>query len=194
MDPNADDDLRIDADLARRVRGGDRPAYVELVRRHQGRLRSILSFHCISAEETEAFLQDAFVQAWTNFHQYDPECPFFPWLRTIAVNQLRMEIRRRGTERGKAAAYLRHLQMARAEEGDGTDAEARGAALRLCLEQLPRPHADLLQAKYSQGCPLDQLAERMKTTEGALKVRLHRLRELLKECIHRRLPAIAEGA
>ena len=194
MDSQPDEDLQVDAELARRVKAGDRQAFVEIVRRHQTRLRSVLSFHCASSGETEELLQEAFVHAWTHFHQYDSGLPFFPWLRTLAINLLRMEIRRRGSERGRAAAYLRHLQMAQAEEGDGSEVEARGSALRLCLEQLPRPQADLLQAKYRQGRPLAELAGSLKTTEGALKVRLLRLREALRDCILRRLTSAAEGA
>jgi RNA polymerase sigma-70 factor (ECF subfamily) len=194
MEPHGDEDLRADAELSRRVRAGDRQAFVEIVRRHQARLRSVLSFHCASANEAEELLQEAFVQAWTHFHQYDLDLPFFPWLRTIAVNLLRMEMRRKGTERGKASGYLRHLQMARAEEGDGSEAEERGSALRLCLEQLPRPQAELLVAKYREGKPLVELAGSLKTTEGALKVRLLRLREALRDCIVRRLSSAAEGA
>jgi RNA polymerase sigma-70 factor (ECF subfamily) len=187
-----------DTVLVRRVRGGDLQAYANIVRRHQGRLRSVLSFYCISPEEVEERIQEAFVMAYANLDQYDASAPFFPWLRAIALNALRMAYRRREVERGGAAAYLRRVQLARVE--DEREAEAvkdRGDALRRCLDLLPRHQADLLRAKYGGGRSVAELAARMKTTEGALKVRLLRLREMLRECIKRRLtdlPAPARGS
>jgi len=183
-------DLETDAAAVRRVLGGERQAYAVLVKAYQGRLRSLLSFYCRSAEEVEEFLQEAFVQAYSGLRQYRPEFPFYPWLRTIALNALRMEIRRKEGFRGEPAEYLRRLQLARVEtDSEGSAAESRSAALRHCLEKLPPPQAGLLEAKYREGKPLAELAARLGTSLGALKVRLLRLREALRDCIERRLAA-----
>ncbi len=177
-----------DAPIVARVLSGDRQAYAELVRAYQSRLRSVLSFYCRSADEVEEFLQEAFVQAYTHLGQFAPAAPFYPWLKTIALNALRMEARRAETRRCHPADYLRHLQLARAEADLAADeAEARGEALKRCLEKLPRPQADLLAAKYREGRPVETLARGMRTTVGALKVRLLRLRESLKQCVDRAL-------
>lgn len=183
-----------DAELVKRVLAGDRQAFAGLVRRHQNRLRSVLSFYCRAAEEVEEFLQETFVQSYARLHQFDASLPFFPWLRAIAVNFVRMDARRRGSAKAGATGYLHHIQLLQAEEGDGGEAEARGTALKQCLDRLPRPHAELLEAKYHQEHSLAELAARYRTTEGALKVRLLRLRGLLRDCIQRHLPAVAGGA
>jgi len=190
MPGHGTESIQLDASSVQRVLGGDRQAYTELVRRYQSRLRSVLSFYCRSADEVEEFLQEAFVQAYTHLRQYDSASPFYPWLRTIALNALRMEVRRQETRRDHPHEYLRRLQMARVESDlEGGEAEARGAALRSCLEKLPKSHADLLAAKYREGKPLETLASALGTTIGALKVRLLRIREALKDCITRSLAA-----
>jgi RNA polymerase sigma-70 factor (ECF subfamily) len=177
-----------DASIVSRVMAGDRQAYAELVRGYQGRLRSSLSFYCRSAEEVEEFLQEAFVQAFAHLDQFDAKAPFYPWLKTIALNSLRMEARRRQSHRDAPEEYLRRLQMTRIENDPlGKEADARGEALKQCLEKLPKPQADLLLAKYREQKPLGSLAQGLGTTIGALKVRLLRLRQALKECVDRSL-------
>jgi RNA polymerase sigma-70 factor (ECF subfamily) len=184
-DPGAEA-IPLDAATVQTVLSGNPQAYAELVRRYQSRLRSVLSFYCRSADEVEEFLQEAFVQAYTHLRRFDPASPFYPWLKTIALNALRMEVRRQEARRARPDEYLRRLQMARVEtDPDAGEAEARGAALRRCLEKLPKPQSDLLVAKYREGKPLDALARGLGTTIGALKVRLLRLREALRDCVNR---------
>jgi len=169
------------------VLAGDRQAYGRLVRRHQARLRSLLSFYCRSADEAEEFVQEAFVQAYVHLRKFDITAPFFPWLKTIALNALRMEIRRKQVRTEGPAEYLRRLQMETVEIGE--DVDARSEALKKCLEGLPAPQAELLRARYREGRPLGQLTERFRTSVGALKLRLLRLREALKTCVDRRIAA-----
>jgi RNA polymerase sigma-70 factor (ECF subfamily) len=186
-----------DAAIVTRVVGGEQQAYGLLVQRYQRRLRSVLSFYCLSADEVEEFVQDAFVQAFAHLASYRPESPFFPWLKTIALNALRMEIRRRETEGRHGRAYLQYLLAQRMDEDEAGDAaEARAGALKECLSGLRPEHARLLAARYHDGHGVEELARREQVELSAMKVRLFRIREVLRECIERHLgPAVhpAEG-
>jgi RNA polymerase sigma-70 factor (ECF subfamily) len=173
-----------DADLTARIRGGEQAAYAEFVRRYQDRLRAALSFYYSSQAEVEEHLQEAFVQAYVQLASYDATIPFYPWLKGIALNGLKMELRRLQTARRRSADYLRYVRLAKLEKDpEGTEAEERAAALHRCLEKLPEEEAALIQAKYSECLTLQELAERTQSTTGALKVRLLRLRHALRTCI-----------
>ncbi|MGD0094739.1 MAG: sigma-70 family RNA polymerase sigma factor [Planctomycetota bacterium] len=177
-----------DAELIARIQSGEQAAYAELIRRHQDRLRAALSFYCSSQAEVEERLQEAFVQAYAQLASYDTAVPFYPWLKGIAWNGLKMELRRLQTARRCNLDYLRCVRLAKLEQDpEGAEAEERAAALRLCLERLPQEQAALIQAKYSDNLPLQELAARMQTTTGALKVRLLRLRQALRTCILKQL-------
>ena len=177
-----------DAELSARIQGGEQAEYAELIRRYQDRLRAALSFYCISQAEVEEHLQEAFVQAYAQLASYHRAVPFYPWLKGIAMNGLKMELRRLQTARRCNADYLRCVRLAKLEKDpEGAEAEERAAALHRCLEKLPREEAALIQAKYSENLPLEELAGRMQTTTGALKVRLLRLRHALRTCILKQL-------
>ncbi|MCY3021962.1 MAG: sigma-70 family RNA polymerase sigma factor [Planctomycetota bacterium] len=179
-----------DANIVSRVRGGDRTAYAELIRRYQHRLRSFLSFYYVSQDEIEEHLQDAFVQAFLSLTTYDLSAPFYPWLRSIALNSLKMEFRRLRTARRRGIDYLQYIQLEKLEDDpEGTQSEARAGALHHCLSKLPEGDAALLAAKYTERRPLHELAARFASTVGALKVRLLRLRNILRACIQKQLAA-----
>jgi RNA polymerase sigma factor (sigma-70 family) len=175
-----------DSEVVLRVRGGDVVAYAELVRRHQQPLRCALSYFFHSPEEIEEQLQAAFVQAFLNLKSFDIGAAFYPWLKAIALNGLRMELRRQQNSRLRGADYLRYLQLQRLQhDGAGDSGELRIAALRQCLQKLPAEDATLVQAKYADERPIKDLAADFSATEGALKVRLLRLRNILRLCIEK---------
>ena len=183
-------DPLLDALVVAEVRAGNRQAYGMLIDRYQVRLRAALSACLRHADEIEEFTQEAFVQAFVKLEQYDSTLPFYPWVRTIAMNALRMEARSRGTTTRHAGDYLRQVLLERAlDETQDERGDARMNALDRCLRTLPTDAAALLKDKYQSEHSVSELAARHRTREGALKVRLLRLRDRLRECIEKRLTA-----
>ncbi|MCW8130183.1 MAG: sigma-70 family RNA polymerase sigma factor [Planctomycetota bacterium] len=177
-----------DADLVRRILKGEQALYAEIIGRYQHRLRAAIGYRVCGRDEIEEFLQETFVQAYQHLARYQPEAPLYPWLKAIAMNSLKMEFRRLQTARRRGDDYLRFVQLSRVEDEPAEAAdEPRAEALKLCLERLSAPEASLLKSKYAEGISVRDLAARFKATEGALKVRLLRLREALKDCIGKRL-------
>lgn len=183
-----------DSALILRVREGQTEAYAELIRRHQHSLRCALSMYFHAPEEIEEQLQAAFVQAYIHLNEFDLNAGFYPWLRAIALNGLRMEFRRLQATRQRGADYLRHVQLSRLQhETDENLGEARTHTLKSCLEKLPADDAALVREKYASERPLKTLAAELRTTEGALKVRLLRLRNVLRLCIEKETAAQERG-
>lgn len=178
--------IRQDAETVRKVRKGDKSAYIDLVYRYQNRLRSVLSFYCHSVEEIEEYTQEAFVEAYTHLDQFKPDLPFFPWLRSIAVNALRLELRRKETDRRLGMEYLERLQMSRVKSKDAEEQEERQlSALDHCMQSLSETNVRLIRKKYRKKCSYTDLAEITGAKENALRVRLMRIRESLRKCIEK---------
>lgn len=185
-----DADPMLDALVVAEIRSGNRQAYGMLIDRYQVRLRAALSAYLRYSDEIEEFTQEAFVQAFVKLEQYDNTQPFYPWVRTIAMNALRMEARSRATATRHGADYLQQVLLERAlDEREDHRADARVNALDRCLRTLPADATALLKDKYQSDHSIAELAARHRTSEGALKVRLLRLRDRLRECIEKRLTA-----
>ena len=183
-----------DLELVARVCKGEQALYAELIRRHHSRLRTVLSFYLHSQEELEEFLQASFVQAYIHLESCSLSNGFFPWLKGVALNTLKMELRCLHATRKKADDYVRYVRLQRLEnDPEGSHAEGRAAALRGCLEKIPADDQSLLQSKYGENLSIKTLAQRLQSTDGALKVRLLRIRNMLRACIYKHV-ALAEDA
>src|SRR5256886_14502271 len=78
-----------DAELVRRVRGGDIAAYGALVARYRDRLGRYAVHMIGDREDAEEALQDAFVRAYRSLARCDDPGRFGAWLYGILVNRCR---------------------------------------------------------------------------------------------------------
>ena len=71
---------------------------------------------------------------------------------------------------------------------DRTDAAAdRADALRACVERLPEKSRRLLELRYEDDLPCDEIAARVGSSIDAVYQNLSRIRGRLEECVRRRL-------
>src|SRR5947209_1073051 len=85
-----------DAELVRRIRGGE-PALFELVmRRYNQRLFRVLRALLRDDAEAEDVLQEAYVRAFVHLGQLDRPERLASWLTHIAVHEGKARLRRRG--------------------------------------------------------------------------------------------------
>lgn len=69
-----------------RVQHGDLEAYGKVIRAHQDGVFNVCLRVLGNPQEAEDLAQEAFLRAYRNIHQYDPDRPFGPWVRTLAAN------------------------------------------------------------------------------------------------------------
>lgn len=174
--------------LAIKAQAGDRNAFHELVLATQRELAISVAAHSVSRELVEEVLQETYVTAFEKLAQYRPQGTFRPWLRTIARNHLFAHWR----ERRRLAAFdVDALDALIADDGldalerdDGRD-EQESARLAACMEQLPERARTMLERRYCDEQPLEQLAQQFKRSAATLSVTLFRLRQQLRRCVER---------
>jgi RNA polymerase sigma factor (sigma-70 family) len=123
-------------------------------------------------------VQEALVRAYLGLSQLrDPE-RFGAWLCGIAVNLAKMRLRRRRLE----------TRLLAEPTTDGVLEESEILALvRDAVEVLPPGQRDAVVMHYVDGLSCDEIAALLGSSPGAIRVRLHRAREQLRE----RLAALA---
>ena len=185
-------DSEID-DLIRAVREGQVEAYAAVVRRYQEEIWRIAAYALRDMTETEDLVQRVFVQAYTKLDTYEPGRDFGVWLRTIARNMVREELRNRERLSRRLAAYQEHL-AARFESPN--DAEIRQAQLRQalarCRQRLAPAAARAIELRYERALDFEALARELGRTVAAARQYLGRVRLSLRRCIEKN--ASEEGA
>ncbi len=182
-----------DAELTERVRNGDEDACAELVRRHGGRMLTVIRRFC--PNDADDVLQDAFLSAFRNIGQFDGAAKLGTWLHTIAVNAALQKLRR---AKARPERSLEDLLPKFVENGhhaaDVSDWSPTAAAVaereetrrqvRAAIDKLPESYRIVLLARDIEGMDTEQTATALGVSVAVVKTRLHRARQALRSVLH----------
>lgn len=188
------DDDNLPAETLARVRAGDHSAFEEVVRRYQRRIRLWLAAHCPPGGDVDDVAQRTFLAAYTRMEEFQIDTNFEAWLFTIARYQLMTEatvLRRRADYHSRFSHDLlaRELERRSAEPADLMEDRLRHLAS--CLERVPEQERQVLEWRYREQLPLEQMATQLRRSTGAVKKLLWLLRTKIRECIELKLAAEA---
>jgi RNA polymerase sigma-70 factor (ECF subfamily) len=180
-----------DADVVRDVRGGNRDAFGELVRRYQGRLFGLVLMMARERAGAEELTQDAFVRAYAHLSHFDLGRPFYPWLATIAVRLAQNWLRSRDRQS--------HREARARDATPDVDASSPLSALiagessrRLwsAVAALSYGERTAVFLHYRDAMSVTEIARALGVSDGTIKTLLFRARRRLRE----RLQADADVA
>jgi RNA polymerase sigma-70 factor (ECF subfamily) len=152
---------------------GDAQAYHRFLSAVTPHLRAMARRRCdqfgAPASEAEDVVQEVLLAVHLKRGTWDPARPIGPWLSTIVRNKLIDSLRRRG----------RHIDVPIDDVMATLEAEEQAGNLdRLdaehMLERLKDPQRDIVRSISIEGAGIRETAERLKMTEGAVRVALHR--------------------
>jgi RNA polymerase sigma-70 factor (ECF subfamily) len=172
-----------EAALVARARGGDREAQDTLLRRYLADVYGLTKRLLRESDLAADAAQDAMVNAIRGLSRFRGDASFRTWLLRIAVNTARSAARKRNRRREVDLESMSELP----DHGPEPD---RSAATRLeadraakMLERLPPKQRLAVTLRIHNGLSYAEVAQVMKSTEGAARVNYHlgikRLRELL---------------
>ncbi|GGF83945.1 RNA polymerase sigma factor [Azorhizobium oxalatiphilum] len=171
------------AEAMRAERRGDRAAYERLLGEItpvlRGLVRHRLSLLGLNAAEAEDLVQEALIGLHTKRHTWSPDRPFLPWLHAIARYKLLDGARRlRREARQRIEISLDDLAEVMADP----DAEVDRSPIHMerQLATLSPGQRDVVEALALDGESVRTTAQRLDTSEGAIRVTFHRaLRKLM---------------
>ncbi len=180
-----------DAYLIESAKQGDDTAFDKLLERHRDRVfRSLLRACGGDTETTHDVLQDALISAFRALQQFRGDANFSTWLYTIAR---RLCIRARKhldrfyslddpLESEEGQQILRELidhysqdPMTIVIEDDLREQVQKAVA------ELPDSLRPVLVLRDMEGLSTEETAQRLGITQAAVKARLHRAREILRQ-------------
>ncbi|ELP31349.1 sigma-70 family RNA polymerase sigma factor [Rhodopirellula baltica] len=165
-----------------------RKEFAKLVLEHQAQLRMFVRMLGAMPDAVDDLAQDAFVVAYERIDTLDDMDNAGPWLRSIARNLVRNELRKSSRRRRVVNASLSEAMLAMSDEPvTGPWSEDWFTALRACVDRLPGHGRALVNGRYTRGQNATQLANETEMTPVAVRQALSRLRGLLRNCVESRL-------
>jgi RNA polymerase sigma-70 factor (ECF subfamily) len=170
----------VSPELLAACRRGDRAAFEEVVRRTHRQVYTQALRIVGDRHEAEDVAQEAYLRVFRGLARFRGDAQFETWLYRIVANAAITQLRRRGR--------FPELALDRPEgpvEVPGSARVAEQAAdrqeLTEALASLPLSLRAVVVLKDVYGFPHKEIADLLGTTEGAVKVRLHRARRRLKD-------------
>jgi RNA polymerase sigma-70 factor, ECF subfamily len=176
-------DFSDDLDLIRRFKGGDRPAFEELLRKYQDRIYNLCRYMLQDAEEAQDAAQDTFLKAYAALKNFKPEAAFYTWLYRIAVNTCLDHKRKFRPEPFKDQSLAEDLPSAEPSAERRYQSKEIGRAIQSALEQLSKKSRAVIVLKEIEGLSYEEIAEVLKTSIGTIKSRISRAREELRRLL-----------
>ncbi|MGC4059728.1 MAG: sigma-70 family RNA polymerase sigma factor [Aquabacterium sp.] len=176
--------MDIKAILAR-IERGDRSAFAELVRHFQRPLFGYLGRMGLRQGQAEEVAQDTFLRAWQHLSAYRAErAEFSTWLFTIARNLALNELGRASNSREwPVGDDLPDAACERVQPPDAVSDTQDRDRLRQALMALPADDRSALALAYFKELDMAAIALIEGCTAGAIKVRLHRAKQRLRQLL-----------
>jgi RNA polymerase sigma-70 factor (ECF subfamily) len=198
-----------DAELLRRVRGGEGEAFAALVSRHAGPLVRFALTFVRSGQTAEEVVQDTWVAALDGIDGFEGRSSFKTWLFRIAANRAKTRLLREGRtvpfsalaaegedpgpaeepERFDATGHWREPVGAWTEESPEKlvlRAETRGA-IEAAIAELPPAQRAVLVLRDVEGLEAEETCGLLEITEANQRVLLHRARAKVRRAIARHM-------
>jgi len=161
-----------------RLHAGDPKIFEELHKRFARELMAFLASRCPASLSPEDLGQSVWLKLWSKRLDFI-DGDFRPWMYRIAKNHLIDQYRKKMPERLAEDIDLASPELD--EEDDRLD------ALRDCLEQVEGTFVEVVRGK-TQGLSTDQLATMYQVNSKTVATRIHRGKQLLRECVERKMP------
>jgi RNA polymerase sigma-70 factor, ECF subfamily len=170
-----------DAVLVARVLNGERDAFEMLVHRHQAFLFRRARWMGLDADTAADIVQDALIKAYQNLSTCREPDRFGFWVGKILRNQCLDFLKSAARRSVPLSPFLA------ANHGNPELEEQRSTLrnrLMAALTLLPQEQREAFLMKHAEGLSYDEMAELTNASVSAMKMRVHRATELLREQLH----------
>ena len=174
-----------DALLIQALQSNDREALGAFVQRQQGFIFGYLRSRMVDPTDADDLCQEVFLRCLAGKVRFRGDVPVRPWLLGVARNVLREHIRR--NQRRKEVAWTEMcLELDALTEDETSDYRQMHDWLNACISSLGQSAHDALKMHYYARMKMAQIAEKLRRSEGAVKLLVFRARQALKECVTRK--------
>lgn len=183
-----------EASLVSRLRDGDEVAYEVLVRRYAPRMLATARRLLNDEAAAEDCMQEAFLNAFRSIDRFEERSSLSTWLHRITVNAalVRLRTRKRLGEQSIDGLMPEFDQNdCRIEPNwhfrETTEESLQRRQVRdlviAKISELPETYRIVLMLRDIEELSTAEVAALLETTDGAVKIRLHRARAALKKLL-----------
>ncbi len=170
-----------DGELVAAARTGEKTAFGELVRRHQGSAVRVAAVALGSSDDAEDVAQEAFVKAHRSLHHFRDDGAFRPWLLQIVVNTAKNRQRRFSRQRNLALRVGARPEIAEPGPDEVAAHRADQAIVIGAINRLRPADRLILTYRWYEQLSEAEIAQALGCRPGTVKSRLNRAMNRLRQ-------------
>lgn len=180
--------------LIERLKAGEEAACEAVARQYGGAMLAVAKRYMRDEDEARDVVQDAFLQAFRGIGGFRAEARLSTWLHRITITTALMKLR---TRRRRREDSIEDMLPNFTEDGHWAESQREWdeapevalarqqtrALVRRCIDRLPESYRTVLILRDIDDVDTREAAEALGISETAVKVRLHRARQALRELL-----------
>lgn len=182
-----------DENVVNKVLAGEKQFFAKIVDRYQRQVYNLMLRYTGNPEEAADLTQEAFWSAFDKLPTFQQEGRFFSWLYRLALNLANDWVRKRNNSR------IHYLSFGNTPEGQAAATQHSQLEFReeiqlveQSLLKLPERTREILILRYRHEQAIKEVAEIFDLSESAVKMRIKRGLEQLRETMSKNEGAFDE--
>ena len=167
-------------DLIEQCRQGDQDAFYRLYKLYARNMYNVGYRIVNNTGEAEDVLQEAFISAFRNLHEYRGDAPFGSWLKRIVVNKAINTIKKRRTEQLPGDDDFDVPEVDSQEE---REFPFNVEQVRSAIASLPDGYRSVISLYLLEGYDHSEIAEILGISESTSKSQFNRSKRKLREIL-----------
>ncbi|MEO2017894.1 MAG: sigma-70 family RNA polymerase sigma factor [Fuerstiella sp.] len=162
-----------------------------LVIEHHVRVRAFVRSLGVDPDWVDDVAQESFLTAYREWTAFDQTRDFGKWVRGIAANIVRNELRKDARRQRILHTELAEILLQRHAEAQVPVEPVTIDAIRECMGQLGPTSLEVVQGRYRDGITAPELARALGLSAANVRQMLVRIRRQIRQCVELR---VLEGA
>ncbi len=127
-------------------------------------------------------LQDTFIKAYQNFHQFKQDSQLYTWLYRIATNESLQQLKKSKRMQKSDEETEHHLQNLVADNVSA-EAEEIQVLLQKAIQPLPEKQKLVFTMRYYDDLPYEEISKILDMSVGTLKTNYHYAKQKVEDYI-----------
>ena len=148
---------------------------------YQSRLYWHIRRFLVDHDLSQDVLQDTFIKAYQNFHQFKRESQLYTWLYRIATNESLQQLNKLKKMKSDedSTTYLQNLVADNVQP----DAEEIQILLQKAIQELPEKQKLVFNMRYYEDLPYEDMSQILDMSVGTLKTNYHYAKQKVEDYI-----------
>lgn len=147
---------------------------------YQSRLYWHIRRFVVDHDLAQDILQDTFIKAYQNFHQFKQESQFYTWLYRIATNESLQQLNKMKKMQKSDEEVGNHLQNLVADNVQPSADEIQ-VLLQQAINTLPDKQKLVFNMRYYEDLPYEEISQILDMSVGTLKTNYHYAKQKVED-------------